>query len=170
MLENFVGPMSGHGTHPWLEIGYWVSQIIIAVVAVLAAAYAFRQLRAVQLFELLRFIQTERMMELRRTVRQEIGPIRATKWWENRELEAVASVVASGYDVLGDYLRNHGPRSLRNFFVKYWSHSIVDTYTILAPYIEMRQQQHDRTYLEGYTWLYNAALPYTKLRKGPVES
>jgi hypothetical protein len=72
--------------------------------------------------------------------------------------------------VLGDYLRAHGPRSMRKFFVKYWAHSIVDTYVILEPYINMRRNQHDQTYLEGYSWLYHAALPYTRDRKGPVES
>ena len=170
MLEKIIGPLSGQGTHPWLEVAYWLSQIAIALVALTAAMYAFRQLRAIQLFKLLRFIQTERMMELRRKVRKDIGPIRSTPWWEDRELESIAAVVSSGYDVLGAYLKGHGPRSLRHFFVKYWAHSIVDTYIILKSYIEMRQVQHDRTYLEGYSWLYKEALPYTKLRKAPVES
>jgi hypothetical protein len=114
MVNNLIGVP---GAHPWLEVAYWVSQITIAFVAGVGAVYAFRQVRALQLFELLRFIQTERMMELRRSVRKDIGPIRMTNWWEDRKLEAVASIVASSYDVLGAYLRVHGPRSMRKFVI-----------------------------------------------------
>ncbi len=168
-------------SHPALEVGYWISQIVLAVIAVVAAGFAYVQIRTFKLFELLKFVQSKEMVDARRVVRKEIAQKSPSEtWWDeaddnkkNRELEACASVASTGYDVLGLYLKSHlldrfVPGSLTRFFVRHWAASIVDTYDILEPYISARQSKHGLHYHSGYIWLYKRAKPYSDRERAKV--
>lgn len=97
--------------HSPLEVLYWLSQtvgvaiqLILVCVAVWAGVAAHRQISAIKLFELLKYIQNENFRKARRAVVHEIGPLKETAWWEDRELENKASDCCAHYDILGNML------------------------------------------------------------------
>jgi hypothetical protein len=96
--------------HSLLELAFWVSQIVVAVVAVLAAVAAYLQLRAYKLLEILKLIEGLEIRRARRSVLREIPERAGTKWWDDKtdglRLETDASDVWELYDILGLMIRH----------------------------------------------------------------
>jgi hypothetical protein len=133
--------------HPPLEIGFWLSQILLSAVALLAACFAFFQLRTYKLLEIMKYIEDEDFRTFRRTVIMEIGPIGHTNWWDTMpnaaELEQAAAAVCARYDILGlmiefDKIDRWVPGGYGKFFTRDWAESIIRTHDALENYIAYR--------------------------------
>lgn len=142
---------------PWLERAYWISQVLLLLVAFITAIAAFSQLRTFKLFELLKYTQSDNFRRARRIVIREIEPQRDEQWWETNDvLEEAGSAVCGAYDVLGHILEFDGNSAVASFFITNWARSIIRTYNALSPFMENRRDAGGTPYL-GYTWLYNKA-------------
>jgi hypothetical protein len=71
--------------HDPLEKAYWISQIVLAGVATVAAVAAFIQIRTFKLFELLKYIESSKLRKSRRIVLREISKRRAEDWWDDAD-------------------------------------------------------------------------------------
>lgn len=138
--------------------------LILAVVAVVAAYFGFRQLRAYKLFEMMKYLEDEDFRTFRRIVIMEITPIRHTPWWKNNDrLEQAAAAVCTRYDILGlmiefDTLdRVFFPKtSYGTFFTTHWANSIIDCHHALENYLEHRHDGAENAYIH-FTRLRDAA-------------
>jgi hypothetical protein len=101
--QNIEGAMSAWDE--WLQRAYWLSQISLALVAICAAWIALNQVRALKLFELLKYVKDPHIIEARRIVIREIGPKKDNRWWEEQRdgfrLNMAASTVCASYDLIG---------------------------------------------------------------------
>jgi hypothetical protein len=156
-----VGPIVAAAASPdhWLEQLYWASQIGLFVVAIIAAAAAFRQIGALKLFELVKFLQDENFRCARRDMIRKISQKKDTDWWNDPILEASASSCAGHYDIVGRLLRFRPDWGLKRLFIKGWAESIVRTYEILEPFIQKRGAAGGNEY-EAFQWLYRQAKKY----------
>ena len=88
-----------------LQICYYLSQIILAIVAICAAFVAYAQLRSSKLFEMLKYLESSDIRKARRIVLRKIYFLKDQDWWANSEdkerLESAASDVCASYDILG---------------------------------------------------------------------
>lgn len=155
-----ISPTSDHPMWEWL---YWISQtlgsffqFLLVVAAIVGGTIAYRQVEALKLFELSKFLQDERFREARRIVIREIGAKQDTKWWDDPRLEAAASTCAGHYDVLGNLLEFRASNRLKKFFIRGWGESIVRTYQILSKFISQRRASGGNEYW-AYERLYNQA-------------
>jgi hypothetical protein len=136
--------MSAH----WLESVYWGSQIVLTLVALIAAAAAFAQIRTFKLFEMLKFIESPQIRQSRRIVVREIYPRRDKdeEWWDDERLEGAASDVCACYDILGLTIERDCLGGYR-VFKRYWSRSILDSHDALERYIQYRRQRNSNAFV-----------------------
>jgi hypothetical protein len=155
--------LQGSGSHHWLEMAYWMSQIVLAVVASIAAAFAYRQVGLFEQFELLKYLQDQTNREARRHVIKFLANKKYEEWSDDDERNA--QTVCSSYDNLGRVFqgRTRIGRSTRDFFLRVWAPSICRTYDILLPYISARINANGPNYMGGYKWLRQEAEPYRSI-------
>ena len=150
--------------HPLLEEFYWLAQIGLFFLAVIAAAAAWRQLRTTRLFELLRHIERPDVRKARRIVMTEIKGSNVPDWWDKKpEWEEAAATVCAFYDHLGlviQFDRHCGQIDrVGKFFVEHWAGSICPLHKELKTYLPYRRRNISNAY-EGFDWLYKQAEPY----------
>jgi hypothetical protein len=159
-------------TH-FLENAYWISQVVLAVVAICAALFAFAQIRTFKLFELLKYLESSEIRKARRIVIREIYPRKDQDWWEDStngdRLESAASDVCASYDILGRMIEFDGlerkflPRGgYGTFFKRHWARSIVDNHDALERFLRYRRQRATDSYV-AFTRLAEAARPHAGL-------
>jgi hypothetical protein len=134
--------------HPWGEVAYWVSQVGLFVVALVALLVARSQVKAFSTFELTKLMHDRRLD--RETVLIKLRDKPFSEWSEE-ETQTAARVCAS-YDLLGHALRSGF--SSRKFFIRPGASSISRTYETLRPYIEHVSSQSKAEYWPSYKWLY----------------
>ena len=76
--------MSNH----WLENASWAAQIVLAVIALLAAIFTYAQVRAFKLFEMLKYIESQEIRKSRKIVLRKIFSRKDEEWWTDEELES----------------------------------------------------------------------------------
>jgi len=138
----------------WLEFASWISQIVLATVAVLAAFVAYGQLRAFKLLEVLKLIESLPIRKARRTVLKEIPKRGDAEWWDDKEdgdrLESAAADVCASYDILGLMIEHDLLARVwfgyGRFFRKYWANSITDCHRVLKPYLDYRRKRNPDAY------------------------
>ncbi len=156
-LDLFLGnPVS----HPYLEQWDWIAQLLLVMVAVLAAWFGRNQLILFERFEMLKYIQGTEAREARHCVLATLADVPYAKWTTEQKFQA--STVCASYDIIGFLIRSRGwfPSVRGRFFTKGWATSIVRTHEILEPFIEERQIQNGGNVWEDYDWLYKQALRY----------
>jgi hypothetical protein len=119
-----------------LEVAYYISQIILTVIAGIAAAGAFLQLKASNKSEMLRLLEDPLIRKARGLLWQKLvlAP-RPAKWWEfDTELEEAASTVCASFDILAITVGWFN----KGYFVKNWAHPICWTHKVLQDYLEDR--------------------------------
>jgi hypothetical protein len=160
----------------WLQRLYYISQIVLMLIAAIAALAAFSQARAFKLFEILKYIEAPDFRRARRIVIRKLEPQRHLPWWEGEDAdswEEAASTVCAAYDVIGrlmeyDGIRGRFPRrGLWSFFREHWAASIVRTHDALAGFLEHRRCVAPTAY-QGFTWLADAARPHAQFLRGPT--
>jgi hypothetical protein len=139
-----------------LERGYWISQIILMIVASIAAIAAFLQLRTFKLFELLKFLESQELRKSRRVVIQEMRGRPINEWMNDVEngkrLEQCASDVCASYDILGRMIEFDGTewifpqKGYGSFYQRHWARSIIITHDILGDFLEYRRAVHPEAY------------------------
>jgi hypothetical protein len=142
---------SGEATMTILQICYYLSQILLAIVAICAAFVAYAQLKSSKLFEMLKYLESSDIRKARRTVMREIYFIKNQDWWEKspdkKRFEHAASDVCASYDILGrmiEFDRLGGV--LETFFERHWARSIVDTHDALEGFLEHRRKRAPAAY------------------------
>jgi hypothetical protein len=122
-----------HMSKYWLETVFWISQIAMLLVALgratldagRAARVATDQLLSFQLFEIIKYIESNEMREDRRTVMTEIKPRQNDEWWKDpkkgADWEAAATNVCVGYDVLARVTKFDRFGDLESFFQQNWA-------------------------------------------------
>jgi hypothetical protein len=143
-----------------LEQAYYWSQIVLTVIALVAAIGAYVQLQTFKRFELLKVLEDPRVRKARRTLYRKMHATTKppTAWWDaDDELEEAASDICASYDVVGILAKR------RNFcfFSKEWSHNIYWTYVTLEKYLDHRRSDNPRAY-HGYRKLYKRAKRYRR--------
>lgn len=145
--------------HHWLEIVYWISQVILTLVAIVAATGAFLQLRTYKLFEILKWLEDPEKKKARRIVIRQIGERGDEQWWmeespEVEELERAAANVCAHYEIVGLIIEHDGLErfwpSYGAFFKRHWARSIVDCYNVLTPFLKYRRTRAPHAY-SGFT-------------------
>lgn len=130
-----------------LQDWYFIAQILLTVIAIFAAAFAFHQTQTMRLSELLRMLESKEAREARAHIYRELvknGP-RADNWWDSDiNLEAAASLVCGTYDIVGILAKGEN----RTLITKYWSHSITWTFDALDAYIKQRRKNDPLGYGE----------------------
>jgi hypothetical protein len=156
--------------HHWLELASWASQVLLTLIALVAALAAVLQLRAFKLLEVLKLLEGLKIREARRTALKEIFERTDPEWWNDEEhgkrLEAAASDVCASYDILG-LMIEHDPLDrftfgYGRFFKKYWAASILECHRALKGYVEYRRKKNPEAY-SGFTRLAKAARRYAHL-------
>jgi hypothetical protein len=155
-----------------LQETYYVSQILLTAVALVAAAGAWRQSRIYQFHELMKYVQDSEFRDARRTVIKEIAVLdeRNLDWWAGADPEAIrlekaAATVCGHYDLLAitlgfaDHERFLLPNSTRMFFVRHFAASIVGNHRVLNRYINYRRVRSQSTYA-AFTRIRDAAVKY----------
>ena len=125
----------------WLENLYWISQTVLAAVALITVLFAAAQIRAFKLFEMLRYVESEQIRQSRRVVLRDIYPQKDEEWWANEILEAAASDVCASYDILGIIIESE-PLGGYGLFERYWARSIVDTHTALEGFLAIVRKKY----------------------------
>ena len=148
----------------WLENASWAAQIVLAVIALLAAIFAYAQVRAFKLFEMLKYIELQEVRKSRRIVLRKIFLRRDEEWWNDEELESAASDVCASYDILGLVIEND-PRGGYDLFERYWARSILDTHAVLEGFLHHRRLRNSNAY-GAFTRLANRAKPYAGIIPG----
>ncbi len=133
------------------------SQILLVVVAIVAAFAAFHQVSAFKLFELTKFLQEPNFRDARRIVLTKIINLKATPWWDDSELEAAASTCCGHYDIVGTILQYSGGGRLTRHFARHWGKSIIATFDVLHEFLERRRSEGGNEY-RSLDWLYQKAL------------
>jgi hypothetical protein len=156
----------------FLESAYWISQIVLAIVAIGAAVAAFVQIRTYKLFELLKYLESPEIRSARRTVIREIYLRRNEDWWtspkDGERLERAASDVCASYDILGRMIefdrleRVYPSGGYANFFRRHWARSIVDNHDALDRFLTYRRQRTSDAY-SAFSRLANAARVQAKI-------
>jgi hypothetical protein len=138
-----------------------LAQIGLLLVAVVSAYYAYRQVNAFKLSQLVSYLQDESFRNSRRVVIQDIWGKRQTEWWKDRELEIAASTCAGHFDVVGNLLRYTAPKSLQKFVIRSWSESIVRIHELLQQFMAERRKSGGNNYAD-FDWLYKRAKKHIK--------
>jgi hypothetical protein len=163
---DWMTTIFGDTTHPIAERAYWGSQILLLVVAVMAAVFARRQVSTFRLFELLKFLEEERVRSARRQLFLEVVETQTKwDWWSgNDRLDETAGTICASYDIVARMAKGRS----RRFFKKHWAYSICWTHEALEDFlIERRARVPDA--FEGYTGLYKEARRYDpRPEKRPV--
>jgi hypothetical protein len=157
--------------HAGGEILYWCSQILLAVIAIVGAVFAFNQIKTFKLLELLKYLEQPHVRDARRVVRRDIGMRKlAGRWWDNDDrLEQAASIVCASFNTTAAALRLNRFGSLESFFARHWGGSIIVNYEILLPMIEDRRGEHAHgpEYMSDFRWLYKKARRYHPQQRLP---
>jgi hypothetical protein len=90
--------------HPALEIAYWISQIVLVSIAIVAAFVAYMQVTLYQRIELLKYIHNFEERNARRHVIRVLEK-KAYVDWDSKD-EAHASTVAGTYEILAQLRSN----------------------------------------------------------------
>jgi hypothetical protein len=124
-----------------LQNAYYISQLILTGIALVAAAGAVLQLKASNKSEMLKLLTDPPIRRARRLLWQRLVVSHPpAKWWDfdqegfDDELEEAASTVCASFDVLAITVY----RFNRGYFVRNWAHPICWTHKVLQPYLEHR--------------------------------
>jgi hypothetical protein len=164
--------------HPLLEQGYWLSQIVLATIglvaaisAVIAARFAYKQVQAFRLFELLGYIESQNVRDARRVVLLEIRPLKDGGWWVDARLDNAASTVAASYANLGHVIQFERRRGRNDkvgeFFLENWADSIGPAHDTLESFLANRRLTQPTAY-RGFTWLAKEAARYRHRQKNSI--
>ena len=137
------------------------AQIFLVLIAAASARYAYKQVNAFKLSQIVSYLQEDGFRKSRRVVIQDIWAKRQTEWWKNRELEIAASTCAGHYDVVGNLLRYTAPSSLQKFVIRSWSESVVRIHDVLQHFMAERRSSGGNNY-EDFDWLYNKAKKHVR--------
>ena len=156
----------------WLQRFYWVSQILLPFIAVVAGWIALKQAWTFRLFELLRHIEQPRVRSARAIVMREISMIPSDQeWWVDGRLHDAAATFCSAYDHLGGIIKFHGSNGrVERFFIERWGETVVRSYLVLTRFLEFRRKSAPNSY-DNYIWLYKLArqhFPDTRQPKPPT--
>ncbi len=158
-MTNFINWGWAFIQNMTLEEASWLAQIILMVIAVVAAAIAFYQVSTFKLFELLKFLEEERFRDARRVVYKHRKSRK--NWWDaNDKLRAAASTVCASYDIVGHLARGGN----RKFFKLYWAYSICWTHEALDGFLKARRKTVPDAY-HAYSELYKEAKPFDSRNK-----
>src|SRR5580692_12660386 len=114
MIDQLFDTIGNFG----LERGYYLAQIILLFVAIVAATAGFVQVRTIRLFELLKFLEESSVRSARRLIFKEVKPGDTEKWWETHpKLDEAASTVCATYDIVSHLATGRN----RRFFVREWA-------------------------------------------------
>ncbi|MGD9925105.1 MAG: hypothetical protein AB7V13_27215 [Pseudorhodoplanes sp.] len=139
------------------QIAMAATTICALVAAILGAKYAYQQYTLVQLFELLKRVEDERVREARRTVMNDIGNIvradPSDRWWTDASLEKQAALLCATYDHLASAFRYFPSNSVSHFFFERWGETAVKAQRILKTYIDYRRIElgAPKAY-DGFDW------------------
>lgn len=133
--------------HDYLELAYFVSQIVLASIALIAAFFAFAQLRTFKFFEILRFVEQPHFRRARRFVIRNLGQRIGERWWvdgdDAEQCEEAATEVCARYDVVARVIEfDRFDRYYGKFFQRHWARSIFLTHHILKDFIEYRRKDY----------------------------
>jgi hypothetical protein len=160
--------MEWTGGHPILEIGYWVSQMMLAFIALAAAIFAYRQVTAYSMFELLKYTADEDARLARAKVIRELSKKSYEEWKEDGEAIKAAGRVCAYYNIMARVLQA-GMVSDRKFFIRPLASGITKTYEVLTPYIADVRAESSSIMWDNYTWLYHEAEQVLKQEESKIQ-
>jgi len=149
----------------WLEIAYWVSHILLLIVALCAAFFAYRQFRSFGTIELDKKLNEPEMKEARGHVDQLAA--KPLKEWSDYDREQ-ARILCNHYDVAGRLLIM-GFAS-KKYVLRAYSKGVQRTFLATKDFVQDQKEiyGHRAEYWEGYKWLYEKARRKYPLISSPV--
>ena len=136
--------------HDVLEHGYWISQIILVIVAAVAALVTYYQFQTSKLFELLKYLEAPHIRTARNMIFHKLKATTNNEWWNgDTDLEQAAAAVCAAFSILGHLAKGR----VRRRFVRDWAYVICWTYESLQPYLINRRKDVPNAY-DGYPQLY----------------
>jgi hypothetical protein len=132
----------------YLSVAEAAAQWLLAITAIGAAYFAFRQYRASKLFQILQFIEKPEIREARYKLFLKREITKEDKWWDqDKDLIKTASDIAASYDIVWCVSKDSHRRLIR----KYWAYSICWIYEALESFVISRRDAGDRTAYQGFT-------------------
>jgi hypothetical protein len=159
------------GTDLWMQRIYWISQIALPLIALLAGWIALKQAQTFRLFEILKQMERPESRVARRIVMTEIGRVARTnpRWWSDDRLHQAAAQVSASYDHLGAIIEFHGTGRVERVFLERWGEGIVRTHEVLEEFLKWRRETGPQSY-RAYSWVYAKAKQiYPNVRPPQVE-
>lgn len=137
--------------HAPLEIASWASQILLVVIALVAAAIAYRQVKAFGALELVKFMQQEHIRKARLHVRTKLDGKAFSSWTD--EDKSHASTVCSSFDLMGFLLQKK--LAPRKAYIKLYAATIQRMHGDLADYVkyERSPSKNGPDFWMCFTWL-----------------
>jgi hypothetical protein len=152
----------------WLEDLFWISQIVLMLIALCAAIAAFYQIRVSKRLEMLKYLESPEIRKSRRIVMREIQEQKDEDWWNDKEKgerwEAAATDVCVNYDILARMIK-FDRFGYGRFFQDNWARSIVENHDILDRFLGYRRTRARDAYSE-FTTLAEEVRPHAKIAKG----
>lgn len=148
--SGFFTWFGGSGHAPG-EIWYWVSQIVLAVIALIAASIAYRQVKAFGALELVKFMQQDNVRTARWHVRTKLAGKALNTWTDDDKMKA--ATVCSSFDLMGFLLRKK--LAPRKAYIKLYAATIQRMHANLAEYLayERSASQNGPEFWNCFTWL-----------------
>jgi hypothetical protein len=155
-LDCIIGPIltffkwfaDGHAPG---EVAYWTSQIVLALIALIAAAIAYRQVNAFGALELVKFMQQDNVRSARWHVRTVLINKPLADWDTNDREKA--STVCSSFDLMGFLVsKKLAPRQA---YIKLYAITVQRMHHILSGYLAQERDpaRNGPHFWEHFTWL-----------------
>jgi hypothetical protein len=149
-VSSFAAWFSGTGHAPG-EVLYWASQIVLAGVALVTAAIAYRQIKAFGALELVKFMQQDTIRNARLHVRNKLANKPFSQWDDDDKQKA--STVCSSFDLMGFLLRKK--LAPRKAYIRLYAATVQRLHHNLADYLayERSPTQNGPDFWNCFTWL-----------------
>jgi hypothetical protein len=162
--------------HPPGEMIYWISQAVLAIVALIAARIAYRQVKAFGALELVKFMQQEHNRKARTHVRRILATKPLDQWTAHDKFEA--STVCSSFDLMGFLLRQR--LAPQKKYIRLYAVTVQRMHGYLLEFLAQERQitENGPGHWHHFTWLEQQAKkicplpgtePSTKLSQAPLE-
>jgi hypothetical protein len=159
MMDHLMNDVQSMTIFPWstyIQNGANISQIVVAVVAFLAARVALNQLRtsnkhqlAAGFLDLQRSLSEDKVRIARGILWNKLRNTRFTQWADDDKM--AAGTVAGNYDSAGHLLKSgYAPEAE---FITMYASSVIVCYARTSEFRSERMANTDPDYYAGFDWL-----------------
>jgi hypothetical protein len=133
------------------EVGSWISQIVVAVIALVAASIAYRQVKAFGALELVKFMQQDSIRKARWHVRTILANKPLSEWTDDDRRQA--SAVCSSFDLMGFLLRKK--LAPRRAYITLYASTVQIMHHNVTEYLahERDLSRNGPEFWKHFTWL-----------------